>query len=126
MASIVPFRLSSVELGPRAATIGIEGELDMYTVPDLEAELRRLGDGVTHVLVDLRGVTFVDSAGIGLLTQRARRLAARGGVMMLAIDTMSVRRIFELTGLDRYFVIHEDASEAAQELLGSVLAGRTG
>jgi anti-sigma B factor antagonist len=126
MASIVPFRLSSVRLGPKAATIGIEGELDIYTAPDLENELCQLGEGVTHVLVDLTGVTFVDSAGVGLLTQRARRLAAHGGVMMLAIDTMSVRRIFELTGLERYFVIHGDANEAAQDLLGSVLAGHTG
>jgi anti-sigma B factor antagonist len=125
VASIVPFRLSSVRLGDCAATLDIEGELDLYTAPDLEAELRGLGDDVTHVLVDLTGVTFVDSAGVGLLTQSARLLRRRGGAMILAIDTASVRRIFELTGLERYFVIHEDASAATDALRGSALLAQS-
>jgi anti-sigma B factor antagonist len=121
MSNIVRFHLSSARLTERAATVAVEGELDVYTAPDLEALLRELGDGVTHVLVDLTGVTFLDSAGVGLLTQCAKRLAARGGLMMLAIDTVSVRKIFELTGLDRFFVIHEDAGLAAAQLLGAAL-----
>jgi anti-sigma B factor antagonist len=125
VASIVPFRLLSVRLGHQAATIGIEGELDAYSAPELADELHELGDDITHVLVDLTGVTFIDSAGVGLLTETARRLRTRGGIMMLAIDTASVRRVFELTGLERYFVIHDDATDATQDLLGSALVGHT-
>jgi anti-sigma B factor antagonist len=121
VSNVVPFHLSSASLTGRAAAVAVEGELDVYTAPELEELLRGLGDGVTHVLVDLTGVTFVDSAGVGLLTQNAKRLAARGGVMMLVIDTVSVRRIFELTGLDRFFVIHEDPGRAAAQLLGASL-----
>jgi anti-sigma B factor antagonist len=121
VSNIVPFHLSSATLTARAATVAVEGELDVYTAPELEELLRKLGDGVTHVLVDLTGVTFLDSAGVGLLTQNAKRLTARGGMMMLAIDTASVRKIFELTGLDRFFVIHEDAGRAAAQLLGAAL-----
>lgn len=121
MSNVVPFHLSSARLTGCAATIAVEGELDVYTAPDLEALIRALGGEVTHVLVDLTGVTFVDSAGVGLLTQSAKRLSAHGGVMMLAIDTVSVRKIFELTGLDKFFVIHQNAARAAEELLGAAL-----
>jgi anti-sigma B factor antagonist len=121
VSNVVPFHLSSASLTARAATVAVEGELDVYTAPELDELLRKLGDGVTHVLVDLTGVTFLDSAGVGLLTQNAKRLTARGGMMMLAIDTASVRKIFELTGLDRFFVIHEDAGRAAAQLLGAAL-----
>jgi anti-sigma B factor antagonist len=99
--------------------VAVEGELDVYTAPDLEELLLGLGDETTHVLVDLTGVTFIDSAGVGLLTQRAKRLTARGGAMMLVIDTASVRKVFEITGLDRLFVIHEDRGRAAEQLLGA-------
>jgi anti-sigma B factor antagonist len=119
---MVPFSLSTVRLGDHAASIGIEGELDVFTAPELEEELRRLGEGVTRVLVDLTGVTFLDSAGVGVLTQNARRLRTADGVMMLAIDTISIRRIFELTGLERYFVIHDEAQAATADLLRSAPA----
>lgn len=121
--TIVPFRLSSAKLTPHVATIAIEGDLDMYTSPALEELFLGLGDGVTHMLIDLTGVTFVDSSGISLLTQTARRLNRLGGQVVLAIDTVSVRRIFEVTGLDQYFVIHRDASRAVRQLLGDALIG---
>jgi anti-sigma B factor antagonist len=118
MSKVVPFRVSSERLAPNAATLAVQGELDVYTAPDLDEVLRGLGDEVTQVVVDLTGVSFIDSAGVGLLTQHARRLTGRGGVTMLAIDTASVRRIFELTGLERYFVIEDDPARAANMLLG--------
>lgn len=121
MSNVVPFHLSSARLTGRAATVAVAGELDVYTAPGLEELMRGLGDEVTHLLVDLTGVTFVDSAGVGLLTQSAKRLSARGGVMMLAIDTASVRKIFELTGLDRFFDIHDDPARAAEQLIGAAL-----
>jgi anti-sigma B factor antagonist len=121
VSNVVPFHLSSVSLTTRAAAVAVEGELDVYTAPELEQLLRGMGEGVTHVLVDLTGVTFLDSAGVGLLTQSAKRLTASGGMMMLAIDTASVRKIFELTGLDQFFVIHDDAGRAAAQLLGAAL-----
>lgn len=121
MSSVVPFHLSSARLTARAAILGVEGELDLYTAADLERLIHELGDEVTHLLVDLTGVTFIDSAGVGLLTQCAKRLGSHGGAMMLVIDTVGVRKIFELTGLDRFFVIHEDRAFAAEQLLGASL-----
>jgi anti-sigma B factor antagonist len=116
MGKVLPFRLASERLAPHAAAVTVQGELDVYTAPDLEEALRGLGGEVTHVLVDLTELAFIDSAGVGLLTQWSKRLTAAGGVMMIAIDTASIRKIFELTGLERYFVIHADAQVAAAEL----------
>jgi anti-sigma B factor antagonist len=121
VSNVVPFHLSSAKLTNCAATVAVEGELDLYTAPGLEELIRGLGDEVTHVLVDLTGVSFIDSAGVGLLTQSAKRLGARGGAMILVIDTTSVRKIFELTGLDRFFVIHDDRGRAVEQLLGAAL-----
>jgi anti-sigma B factor antagonist len=123
VANVAQFRLSNVRLAPCAALVAVEGELDVYTAPELAELLQGIDDEVTHVLVDLTGVTFIDSAGLALLTERARKLRAHDGMMMLAIDAVGVRRIFELTGLARYFTLHQDPAEAAHELLGSALLG---
>jgi anti-sigma B factor antagonist len=56
-----------------AAIVAPEGELDLATAPLLDAELRRLRDeGTRRLVVDLRGLTFIDSSGVHLLLRWAR------------------------------------------------------
>lgn len=126
MFGLVPFRLSTFSLAHNAAAVSVEGELDVYTSPQLDGMLNDLDGAVTHVLLDLGGVTFIDSSAVSLLTRLAHRLADRAGMVVLVIDVPGIRRVFEVTGLERYFAIHDDAAEATEALLGSALRTTAG
>ena len=77
-----------------------EGELDMATEGDLAEELARaVATDAEHILLDLTGVTFIDSMGICLLVSAQRRVAGR--LRFLPVEG-EVRRLLELTGVAKY------------------------
>ena len=75
----------------------LEGELDMATAPDLETRLKGL-DG--EVRLECAGLSFVDSRGLSLFVDTHRRLAERGGKLVLANLAPNCRRVIELMKLD--------------------------
>lgn len=83
--------------------IRLEGELDLASAPDF----RRLVDesmGLDRpqmVVVDLRGVSFVDSSGLGAILGRYRRLKSEGIEMILVASSHKIREVLELSGIDR-------------------------
>lgn len=109
-----PFAIRIEESGS-TVTIEFDGELDIATTPSAEAELRRVEEGGAGVIVlDLRGLTFMDSTGLRLLVSADAR--ARSGDHRLAIvrGPAAVQRVLELTGLDtRLDVIDHPADAGA-------------
>ena len=76
------------------------GELDMATVGAVEAELRRLHDsGVRMVVLDLAGLTFMDSSGLHLVTRWAQEASRNGFAFELEPGPPQVQRLFELTAV---------------------------
>jgi anti-anti-sigma factor len=75
-----------------------EGELDVATVPLLDEALRDAETAATVVL-DLRGLTFIDSEGIRLLLTWHRRSEAAGRALRLVPGPDAVQRVFALTGV---------------------------
>src|SRR5437588_11158032 len=57
----------------RATVLTVTGELDLATSPALEAQLERASSGPDLVILDLRGVSFMDSTGLSLLVKAQRR-----------------------------------------------------
>src|ERR1700739_3307610 len=99
------------------AVISSSGDLDATSGPELEKALERLlGDGRRNVLVNLNGTSFVDSAGLATLVKALKRLRAAGGKLFLAELTPAVRRVFELTRLDRAFELFSSEGEGVQKL----------
>jgi anti-sigma B factor antagonist len=79
------------------------GEIDLSTGPAFADHLATLIRGGTRrLLVDLSGVKFMDSSGLGVLLKVKRDLTGEGSSLRLAISA-DLRHIFELTGLDRHF-----------------------
>src|SRR5204863_1624132 len=63
-----PFHLESIAAGGDRAVLRIDGDIDACTAPQLRERVMDLaGDGTVHVIADLRGVGFLDSAGLGAL-----------------------------------------------------------
>ena len=89
------------------------GDLDLYTAPQLREHLTRvIDDGATFVVVDLDEVTFIDSMTLGVLLGASKRLGPRGGQLRIVVTDPSIRKLFEITLLDRIFQLY-DSREAA-------------
>jgi anti-sigma B factor antagonist len=110
--------MRTVLLGRKAATIAVEGELDLGSSAGLREELRALGPEVGHVLVDLTAVTFVDSAALTVLAVSARRLRGRGGELLVAVDDASILSVLRIAGLDRYLTVYDSEDAAMRYLVG--------
>lgn len=78
------------------------GELDLATVGELDGRLEALrAEGVRQVVLDLRGLTFMDSTGLSLTARWSAEAARDGFDFALVAGSRPVRRLFALTGLDR-------------------------
>jgi anti-sigma B factor antagonist len=113
-------QLFGVEAERRDDGVGVvrlTGEVDMYTAPQLkQSMLGLIDDGAAKVVIDLSGVTFIDSTALGVLIGGVRRLHAAGGAMALVVATRPVGRVLSITGLDRVFTIHETLEDALAAL----------
>lgn len=87
------------------------GELESATVPIFRRAVAEIGPGQA-VIVDLAGVPFVDSSGIGALIGAVRRVRQLGGVISLAGARQPVLRILLLTGMDRIVELSGSVDEA--------------
>jgi anti-sigma B factor antagonist len=101
----------SVSVGRTAdgsPVVAATGELDVHTAPALVPALRAAAtEGGSPVLLDLGGVTFVDSTTLHVIVDAARRLRAERRELVVVVPDRNVRKVFVLTGLDRVLPIVE-------------------
>jgi anti-anti-sigma factor len=91
----------------------VGGELDLATAPELfETVSSRISAGDRHIVLDLSGLTFCDSAGLSLFVRLQRQLEELGGDLTLAAPTPIVRRVLDVTGLAAAFGSHDSVDES--------------
>jgi anti-anti-sigma factor len=89
-----------VQLDRDVACVAPVGELDLATVPRLDAELEHLREAGFHSLVvDLRGLSFIDSSGVELLLRWAAKAARRGHAFSLVPGSQRIQMVLALTGV---------------------------
>src|SRR3954471_13117867 len=114
----LPYEIRHWETGPNTHVVLASGELDGHAAPSMREALRSLlALGRYHLVIDMSGATFIDSAMIGVLAGHLRRL--RGGVGSLAIvcSDENVLRTLEVGGIDREVQILAALSDSAVEKL---------
>ena len=79
----------------------VTGDIDMSTVPGLRERLFALADGGHPLIVDLNRISFIDSAGLGVLIATARRADGHGGSLHAVCSRPQTRKLLWLTGVDR-------------------------
>lgn len=95
------------------AVLAVSGEIDVSTAPPLRERLIALvDDGWKRVVVDLEGVDFLDSTGLGVLVAVLKRLETAGGELRLVCTRSQLLKVFEITGLNTVFLVF-DSLEAA-------------
>lgn len=91
-----------------ATVLTVTGELDLATTPALESELEQAGSGPELVILDLRGVTFMDSTGLSLLVKAQRRAQESRRRLAVVKGGAQVQRLLTLTGVaERLTLIDE-------------------
>jgi anti-sigma B factor antagonist len=93
--------------------VEIVGELDVNTVPRLRERLAALiADGHHHLVVDLQGLDFLDSTGLGVLVGGLKRVYPHDGSFQLVCTQERILKIFRITGLINVFSIHSSVEAA--------------
>jgi len=115
---IVDARVSVSRFGADSFVVAAGGELDLYTSERLRERLAdALERGGRQLLVDLTGVTFMDSTALGVLVEAAKALKSSGGQLVVVADDRRVTRVIEITGLERVLRIESSLPEAVQQLV---------
>jgi anti-sigma B factor antagonist len=95
--------------------VAVVGEIDVATAPTLAEHLGVHEEaGAGTVVVDLLGVSFLDSTALGVLVGSFKRLRESGGTLKLVIAEPRILKVFEITDLIRVFPIFATVDEALQ------------
>lgn len=103
----------STERDGAKCRITVGGEVDVYTSPQLKSHIVDAVDaGCIDLVVDLEGVTFIDSSGLGVLMSGLRRAKEQDGSMHIVCTRESILKILRITGLDKVFPIFSSVDDA--------------
>lgn len=90
-----------LRIDDRTVIVVLDGEVDISSVGTLRACLDHvLADSYESVVIDLAGVTFLDSSGLAVVARAHVSLQEMGRHLRLSNPSPSVRRVLELSGLD--------------------------
>ena len=93
--------------------LSVSGEVDVASAAQLRQRLVGLDEaGQRRLVLDLEGVEFLDSMGLGVLIGAYRRAAERGGVMAVVIARPAIRRVFDITGLTDVMPLYGSVEDA--------------
>jgi anti-anti-sigma factor len=96
----------TAQRSPDEVTFHLTGEIDMLTVAQLAAEVTEaIGEGPHRIVLDMSGVTFCDSQGLGTLVVLSRKASHAQVVLMLANVGDFLLRVLDITGLRSALVL---------------------
>src|SRR3982751_3221787 len=105
-----------LEVGERAGwqVLTVRGEVDVTRTPRVRTQLiSLLSDGQPQLVVDLEGVRFLDSSGLGALVAGLKLARSRSGELRIVCEGQrSVRKVLEVTGLERVLERYDTVDEA--------------
>ncbi|MEE1758808.1 MULTISPECIES: STAS domain-containing protein [unclassified Streptomyces] len=102
--------VSTASEGVRVVTLA--GEIDHHTGEAMRQALDVTGTAGPCVVVDMRGVSFMDSTGINILIAAHRNLTEAGGWLRLAAVTEAVLRTIQIVGVDSVIDCHDTLRQA--------------
>jgi anti-sigma B factor antagonist len=94
------------------AIVEVTGDIDLSTVAQLRQRLFALADEGQPLIIDLNRVTFIDSAGLGVLIGATRRVETRGESLHIVCSEPQPRKLLWMTGVDRRIPVSATVDEA--------------
>jgi anti-sigma B factor antagonist len=111
------FRIADREIDATTHLVELGGEIDLYTAPEFKQRVSgAIESGKRRLVVDLSDATFIDSTTLGVLVGAEKQLRASEGTVVLVCPEPNIRKVFDITGLDRVFPMHDTRDAALAEL----------
>jgi anti-sigma B factor antagonist len=99
--------------GPAGTLLVIGGEVDVYSAPKLREKITALIDaGMHRLILDIEGVEFLDSTGLGVLVGGLKRVRAHDGFMDIVCTRPRILRVLRISGLSEVFGIYNTVGDA--------------
>jgi anti-sigma B factor antagonist len=106
-----PVQLRTSRPTPNCVVLAVVGEIDLVTVPGLEAAILEHVAAAPCLVLDLSGVTFFGSLGLAAII-RATTLAEERGTRLMLVAAARVRRTMELTQTEDLFTMLDSVEDA--------------
>jgi anti-sigma B factor antagonist len=107
------FRIDEERVRQNLTMFDVVGDADLHSAPELRERLRGAIDhGSTILVLDLSETTLVDSTSLGVLLGAMKRMREHEGQIRLVVPRPEIRRVFEITMLDRIFPLFETRTQA--------------
>jgi anti-anti-sigma factor len=103
----------------RTALVALRGELDFATVPQVAEVLDGIApdaEGVRHIVLDLRGLTFMDASGLHELIRRNNHARQNRHNLAVVRGRKAIDRLLALTALEEILVLVDDPADLAPPL----------
>jgi stage II sporulation protein AA (anti-sigma F factor antagonist) len=120
MPAAEPVRFEDLEIEARThrrtALVALRGELDLVTVSKVSEVLDGLepqANGVRHVVLDLRGLTFMDLPGLRELIRQNEYARSNRHNLAVVRGTFPIERLLDLTGVKEQLVLVDDPDDLA-------------
>jgi anti-sigma B factor antagonist len=111
--------MSSIDLSTTAGegfvSLQLVGELDISNAPRVDQELRKIESEAPATVLDLRGLTFMDSTGLRLIVTADARAREEGRRFALIRGPDSVDRVFRITFVDKRLEFVDEPAELTRE-----------
>ena len=92
-------------------TVSLKGELDLSSVGKVEEELRRVeAEGPSLLVLDLSGLSFLDSTGLRAVVTADERAREKGRRLVVVRGPDAVQRVFSITRLEERLEMVDDAT----------------
>ncbi|NLL30959.1 MAG: anti-sigma F factor antagonist [Clostridiales bacterium] len=98
--------------------VTLMGELDHHSAEEVRVKIddRIDRDNIKKVILNFKGVTFMDSSGIGVVIGRYKKMQNRDGKLCVAEINKSVGKVFEISGIYKIINIHNSLDEAVESI----------
>jgi anti-sigma B factor antagonist len=103
--------------GDKAHLVEVQGEIDVYTSPRVKETINELIEkGKYNLIINLEGVRYIDSTGLGVLIGALKKVREHQGRILLICTNPQIKKIFNITGLVKIFEIFKSEDEAIKGL----------
>jgi anti-sigma B factor antagonist len=95
--------------------IELKGEIDLSTSPYFKEKVYEvIESGKKDIIINLSGLDFMDSTGLGVLVAALKKATMEGGSIRLVCNKKSIIKVFTITGLDKVFSIYNNLRECLE------------
>lgn len=106
------------EMMNNIAVVRLKGELDHHTADRVRLQMEQAleAEQTKHMILCLKGLSFMDSSGLGVILGRYKQVKSKGGRMVVCNVSPAIYRLFEMSGLFKILSIEDNEQLALSSL----------